>query len=643
MGGIAGIICSERVSGDNILNLIEKMLRSIYHRGIFDSAKAGFPYGAMGHQRHAMIDPRGGAQPFYHLEKPYILAFDGEIYNYRALRAKLESRGVPLHTRSDVEVLMMLYDLYDEEMFAMLEGDYALAIWNGIRKELILARDPIGVRPMYYEMDDYGIAFASELKAIHQARRDKPRLNEVALQHYLALGYIPSPMTMFDGIFKLPPGYMLRWRIEDQSLEVLPTWIPDDEVSQHILQNRNLPLDAALAQFDQRFRHAVSQQLSASDMPLGVLLTGSLASTTVAAAMAREAEDHVHSFTVGYRYAKGDKDYRNQARQVAKALNMKHYDLVIGPEDLDQLPRLLWFMDEPIADPMMLVMEALSRKACESVKGVLTGIGANPLFGGDAKFARFRQFQQAAMLPFPARLMAAPVLSPAISQLLGWEAGQLTHAMLTQNDYTAMWHTYRNFGQAQRQKLLKAGAGFPDKRLKVYSKGAYDAYVSLQWDDFHHELPHGTLHMLDRMMMANSIEARSPFLHHHLMTWCLGLPEGYKRRGNRKNVLLHQYAKQTLPQNLFRLVGPEIQVPLDTWLFTRFDDIKPTLLNSELLNNADLFNVPYVKKLVSAYESGRLKSAQPIWNLFVLNVWYNVHTQCTGKEDIWEMQISRMR
>jgi asparagine synthase (glutamine-hydrolysing) len=642
MCGIAGIICSNPVSQESISTILEKMLKSIIHRGP-DEVGMGFtPYGGMGTRRLSIIDIRNGQQPFHHPDKPYILAYNGEIYNYRALRQKLESKGVVFQTHSDTEVLMMMYDYYDEDMFQYLEGMYAFALWNGLKNELIIARDPLGKKPLYYEMDDYGIAFASELKAILQARNTKPLINEVAIQNYLALQYIPSPMTMYQGIFKLPPGYMLRWRIEDKSLEVWPTWIPDDEVSRHVLQNKNLSMDKALDEFDRQLQRAVELRVKAADVPVGVFLSGGLDSSLITALAKQHTDYPLHTYSVGHTYSKPADDERQFARQVAEALGSKHHEIEIGPEVLDQLPRILWHLDEPIADPALVSTDALSQAAGSgNLKVVLTGQGADEIFGGYRKYASYQQLVQISQTPAVLRKMLGLLGVWHLAFLaLGWNRAQLVHAMLNNTDPLAIWQTYRNFPENERKRLLKPGEWFPDKRFRVFSKGAFDPYVQLQWDDLHHWLPHDLLLGLDKVTMAHSLEARAPFLDHHLATWAIGLPERLKWQKNTNKFLLREYAKRHLPQNIVKRPKKGFDLPMDDWLYPRLATLRPKLLESALFQETGMFSQDYVTQLLRWYESGVLKTAQPVWNLLVLKVWYDVFTQCETEDDIWELQTA---
>lgn len=638
MGGIAGIICSTPVAQEGIQIILEKMLKSMHHRGPDDKGTAFTPYGGFGHTRLGIIDIRGGQQPFYHPEKPNIVVLNGHIANYQALRSKLEAKGVDFITRSDVEVLMMMYDYYDEDMFRQLEGMYSFALWNGEKQELLLARDPLGKKPLYYEMDEHGIAFASELKAILQARQSKPSLNPVAMQHYLALQYTPSPMTMFNNIFKLPPGYMLRWRVADKSLEIWPIWVPDDDVSQYITQNKNLSLDDALKELDQRFRHSVELAVTATDVPAGIFLSGGLGASVLAAQAKELAQYPIETYSIGYRDVPDAFSDKTYAERVAQVLGTSHHHVEIGAEALDQLPRILWFLDEPIADPALMAMDALAAKAGESLKVVLSGQGANEIFGGYSKYSRYKAMLRLNQMPGIAKKLAAMGLSPFLP-MLGWDQAQLVSGIFNNGDPLAIWQTYRNFPELERKKLLKNPKDlFPDKRFRFYAKGAFDPYVQLQWDDLHHWLPHDLLLGLDKMTMAHSLEARTPYLEPNLAAWALGLPEWLKWHGKTSKYLLREYAKKMLPADIAQRQKVGFEIPLDAWLYERMSYIGPCILDGPLLSQTDFLSRPYIEKLLKRYEAGQLKSAQPVWNLLVLAIWYQVYTTCDSKDNLWDIQ-----
>jgi asparagine synthase (glutamine-hydrolysing) len=640
MCGIAGIICSHPVAEDSISISLEKMLRSIIHRGPDDRGTAYVPYGGLGHHRLSIIDIRSGQQPFHHPDKPYVLVFNGEIYNYKALREKLESKGIQFHTRSDTEVLMMMYDYYDEDMFGYLEGMYAFALWNGLKKELIIARDPLGKKPLYYEMDEHGIAFASELKAILQARSSRPPLNAVAVEHYLALQYIPAPMTMFEGIFKLPPGYMLRWRIADESLEILPTWVPDDEISKYITQNNALTEEKALQELDTRFRHSVELRVKAADVPVGVFLSGGLDSSLITALAKQHTDYPLHTFSVGYNDSKNNEDERVYARQVAQALGTVHHEVEIGADMMNQLPAILWHLDDPIADPALLATYALSQLANQELKVVLTGQGADEIFGGYQKYQSYKQMLGLYKIPPLFRGIAGLFAGGLAVPMLGWNRGQIMMGILNNTDPIALWQTYRNFPQRERKNLLRARDAFPDKRFRVFSQGKFEPFVQMQWDDLHHWLPHDLLLGLDKMTMAHSLEARAPFLDHHLASWAIGLPEHLKWNKNQNKYLLRQYARQHLPQNIVKRSKQGFNLPLDAWLYPHLEKLEAQFLNSALFIETNLFNPNFIRKLLECYNGGMLRSPQPLWNLLVLQTWYEVFTRCNSKDDLWMLQSS---
>lgn len=640
MGGIAGIICSNPIAEETIGPIVDKMLKSIIHRGPDDKGIAYIPYGGIGYQRLGIVDIRSGHQPFYHPDKPYVLVLNGEIYNYRVLQRKLEEKGIVFHTRCDAEVLMMMYDYYDEDMFQYLEGMYAFALWNGDKKELIIARDPLGKKPLYYEMDDFGIAFASELKAILQARNSKPHINEIALEHYLALQYVPSPMTMFEGIFKLPPGYMLRWRIEDKSLEIWPIWIPDDEVSKFLVQNNNLSLEDAMGEFDQQLRHAVQTRVNSSDVPVGVFLNGKLDGTIVATLAKQHVDYPLQTYSVRYTGLTTTEKGTTSPIQIAKAIGTNHTEIELGPECLDQLPRILWHLDEPIADPQALVVDAWARKAAESLKVVLTGHGAEEIFGADAKYRFYSLLMKLRQIPSFAGKALSMGLDPILFAALGWEKSQLIQAALNQHDPLTIWQTYRNFPERERKQLLKSHKAFPDRRFRAFSKGIFNPYVQLQWDDLHHLLPHDILLGLDKMTMAHSIEARSPFLDPQLVAWTMGLPDRLKWQGFENQYVMREYAKKLLPRTLVKARCSSANFPLNAWLADRKDTMVFNLYNSALVQETDLLSQPYISKLLQLYDTGMLRTCQPIWNLLVLKIWYDVFTRCSSKGDLWELQKS---
>ncbi len=641
MGGFAGIVCKDFLSEEGASKIVHRMLKTLVHRGPEWQGTAFIPYGGFGHQRLSIHDPRGGHQPMHHPMKPYVLVFDGEIYNFQSLREKLMAKGLEFHTRSDTEVLLMMYDHYDVDMFTYLEGMYSFALWDGIKKELLLARDPLGQKPLYYEMDSHGIAFASELKAILKARETKPALNPVALQSYLALQYTPSPMTLFDDIYKLPPGYMLRWAIETGDLQVDPIWIPDAEISKALTRNKGISMEDALKAFDLQLRQAFERQVGTLDMPLNLMLNDGPGSR-ILAALTREYTKHpVHTYTATYTHGRGQCRVADSVQSWVGQAGYRHHLVEVGPETLEQLPHILWHMDEPVADPNLLALHTLARVASDHSKVTLTGHGTAQLFGSLPKYSAYQNLKPFYALPSILRKSFSIALGGAPLFFLGWDSSQLLQGVLNNSDPLAIWHTYTNFPEYERRKMLAQGLAFPDKQVRVFSTVGFDPFVQLQWDDLQHLLPHSVLLGLDKVFMAANQEVRLPFLDLQLLAWSIGLPYGFKWKGRQSKYLLREYIRRRypsysngIPQNAQAISSP----PLDDWLYARLDALEKSLLESALFEETHFFSRPYIHKLFQRYAAGTLRSANPIWTLIVLKTWYDAFFKCDTKEGLWELQ-----
>ncbi len=626
MCGIAGLLEFSVLPVSQSRQLILSMLASLRHRGPDDENFVLLPQGAFGHQRLSIIDFANGQQPFKHPHKSYLLTFNGEIYNYRSLREQLRFKGVEFKTNSDTEVLLMLYDVYGKEMFQYIEGMYAFALWDGHQNELILARDPMGKKPLYYSIDDNGILFASELKAILQIKPAcRFRLDQDAIQSYLALQYIPEPMTPFEGILKLPHGHYLSLNLDTRQQTITPTWSPESTILSDLEQNQHLTLKKALFQFDEQIQRAVELRVKAADVPVGVFLSGGIDSSLVTALAKQHTDYPLHTYCVGYRYSRHNEDERHFARHVSELLGTVHHEVLIGCEMLEQLPQLLWHLDEPLSDQALISTFALSKMAGADLKVVLTGQGGDEIFGGYHKYYRYKILESLRQLPIPVKNGLVSLIKRYGLAAFGWNRYQLLIQGITQQDALSIWQTYANFPTGERQKLLRKIGPIDDHIFRKAYPNEYDSFLQMQWDDLHNWLPYNLLIGLDKVTMAYGLEARAPFLDHHLACWAIGLPERLKWRKPQNKFLLREYAKQFLPAQVVNRPKKSFALPIDEWLFKHLAHWEDVILESPLIQETDLFNTDYIRELFQQYRQSNLRSIQPLWNLLVLKTWYDVY------------------
>jgi asparagine synthase (glutamine-hydrolysing) len=310
--------------------------------------------------------------------------------------------------------------------------------------------------------------------------------------------------------------------------------------------------------------------------------------------------------------------------------------VALGPETLNQLPSILWHLDTPIADSNILSVNELYQTVRDTHKAILSPDGCNALFGTHAKYYQHKLAVNRAKPPWTALL--SPLVSPFLLPVLGWEKGQLAQAFFSNTESLGIWQTYQNFAEASRKRLCPNLPLIPNKQFRVYSKSAFSDYVQLQWDDFHHWLPHQLLHRLDKLSMAHSLDIRTPYLNDKLLPWAIGLPEAMKWQGQSNQLLLKLYIKLHLPQAFSLKNIPVQRPPLEHWIHPVWDSFKEKLLGSRLFAETPYFSKPYVEKLLAQYESGRLGSIQPIWSLWTLQVWYDIAMQTTNKDDLWKVQ-----
>ncbi len=635
MCGIVGFFRAKPTASGEAHRLLDQMLHSVRHRGPDETGKSIFSNGGFGHQRLSIIDLASGQQPMCHPEKPLVLVLNGEIYNFRDLRHKLEHQGKVFRTKSDTEVVLMAYDAFGEKMFGHLEGMYAFALWDEVRQRLLLARDPIGEKPLYYFVNDSGICFASELKALLAVYPGRPVLNPQAVQWYLATQYVPHPLTMFEGIFKLSPGHQLYWFAETNQIQVVESQELQAKIEADRRKNQGLSIETALSELDERLYRSVQLRVQAADVPVGVFLSGGLDSSLMTAMAKHHTDYPLQTFSVGYRQSRRSEDERVFARATAEALQTDHHEIEIGPETLDELPRIVWHLDEPIADPSLLATDRISAYACKHLKVVITGQGADEIFGGYHKYQRFRYLAKLATLPQWLRRLGRLGLSQVQPSGLSWGRYQLLIAALERQDYQAIWQTYWNFPEQERQLLLPNSPLVSDQAMQLKAALPWDEYLQLQWNDLDHWLPNNLLLGLDKVSMAHGLEARAPFLDPGLVTWTMGLPEDLKWSEGESKYLLRRYARRYLPDSIVDRPKKGFDLPLLDWFWAKGSEIYEELNSSALFEETGLFSRPYVNRLYQRMASGKMKHAQPLWNLYVLKVWYDVFLAGQGRPDLW--------
>ncbi len=567
MCGICGI------QGQPDPRVLGRMTRSLNHRGPDDEGHQQVDGTALGVCRLSIIDVPGGHQPIANEDGSVLVAFNGEIYNHRELRTRLEERGHHFRTQSDTEVLVHLYEEYGDALVHPLQGMFAFALWDAKRHRLLLARDRLGIKPVYYATTSDSIVFASEAKALFQHPAVKPEINTAVLGEYLNLRYVPGDGTLFHNVKKLAPGHLLIH--ENGRTDVRRYW-------QLVLGDFQLAvnLEEAVEEFGRLLRQTVRKHLM-SDVPIGVLLSGGLDSSAVTAMMAQTSGQPVRSFTVGFDLP-GVHNELHEARRVANHLGLEHHELVVKPDAAELLPKLAWHMDEPVADPAALPTYLICKFARESVPVVLTGEGGDELLAGYPRyvwFDRARRLQAAT----PRWLRQSALSLSRLAPIGARYHGALDNLLAERSDFERHLHWVPGLSPDHRAVLAGDLPPTTYHLLEQYLAPSTEHIIHRLMNlDIHTWLVDDVLHKMDRMSMAASVEARVPFLDHRLVEFVASLPLDVKLANLGSKTLLKRAMAPHLPRATIRRRKHAFQIPLDQWVAGPLRDfVHDTLLSKQ--------------------------------------------------------------
>jgi asparagine synthase (glutamine-hydrolysing) len=610
------------VTGERNEAAVRAMSLAMAHRG---PDGEGYYLGdgvSLGMRRLSIIDVEGGQQPIANEDETVQMVCNGEIYNFRELRRFLETKGHRFRAGSDAEVIVHLYEEYGEAGIHALRGMFAFALWDERRRKLILGRDRLGIKPLYYATVGERVFFASEVKGLLACPEVRRSVNETMLGVYLTLQYVPGPETLFRGILKVPPGHYLV--ITGGEVRVVRYW---DLVFAE--PDRTLKEEEVQGEFEAALRESVSAHL-VSDVPLGVLLSGGVDSSVVTALMSREVGARCRTFTVGFPDLGVDE--RPHARRVAAAFGTDHHELEVQASPADELPKVIWLMDEPVADAAALPTYLICRSAAREVKVLLTGEGGDELCGGYPRYAWLRV----------ARTLHRflPPLQPdgRVSHLLfnedrgGWLSRRLVALLCDIPDGERHLRLVANFTREQQRALVSPEAhwwGDGGLALQLVEGvlndvGREPVVHALMYLDVRTWLVDDVLLKVDRMSMGASVEARVPLLDHRLMELVAVLPHTFKVRGFQTKRLLRQAARGLLPKRTARRRKQAFRVPVARWLREALGDFARDTLLSVRARQRGYFRPAQVALMLDLHQKGRRDYSQALWNLLTLELWHRM-------------------
>ncbi len=591
--------------------LVRRMAQAVAHRG---PDGEGFHVGegvSLGMRRLGIIDPAGSDQPIWNEDRSVLTIFNGEVYNYRQLRPFLEKHGHSFRTAGDTETVVHLYEEYGDAGVHLLRGMFAYAVWDRRRRRLLLARDRLGIKPLYYAQAGRTLAFASEIKALLAVPDVARALDPDALAQYLTLQYVPGPATIVRAIRKLPPGHSLTW--QDGRVQVRQYW-------GLVLDESERRLDEAAAA--EEFRGLLEESIAhhqISDVPLGVLLSGGVDSAAVTALLARVSR-RVKTFTVGFEGG-GPEGELGEARRVAQHFGTDHHEIVIGSTLADALPEIVRMQDEPLGDPAAIPTFFVCRLAARSVKVVLTGEGGDELLGGYPRYGWLRLGERLRGWPGPTAV-AARLLRAAPGGRVGRRARALAGTAPLEDRHLTWVATMSD----DVQQALTGEAGWaPTSQLLrrlLHRAGGGDPVHALMSLDFSTWLPDDVLVKTDRMSMAASIEARVPFLDHRVVEFAASLPASVKVRSVGTKALLRRALRRDLPAATLRRRKRAFLVPLRHWLGGDLREVVNDTLTSAAARARGLFRPPAVARLLAEQGTGRHDHGRALWTLLCLELWF---------------------
>jgi asparagine synthase (glutamine-hydrolysing) len=628
MCGINGIAFPAGAERNVERAVLERMRDVIRHRGPDDEGIfLDGPVG-LGHRRLSIVDVAAGHQPMTNEDGSLHITYNGEIYNHADFRSMLESRGHVYRTHCDTETILHLYEEHGAACVEQLRGMFAFAIWDQCKRELFIARDRLGVKPLYYAHKlDGSFYFASEIKALIEARAVKPEINYAALPDYLANHGTSGDETLFVGVKRLLPGHTLLWR-EDGQIRIVQYW--DINFAAEGAEAGRGDADL-IEEWTELFRTAVRLRLMA-DVPLGMFLSGGIDSSAIAAMMSGMVNEPVKTFSVAFREREANE--LTYARMVAKAFQTDHHEVIVSPaEFFAALPQMIWQEDEPLAHPSSVPLYFVSRLAAEHVKVVLTGEGSDELLGGYERY--YKTLYNLAVGPHYQRLMPAPLRRALAARIGGLPAdSKVRHKLsrtflcLAPDIESIYFDNFAVFTRAMQRDLLsaetkeRAGALDPYHEMRRYYETA-DADSTLNkmlyadTKTYLHEL----LMKQDQMSMAASIESRVPFLDQKLVEFTVRLPVRLKlRRGWTTKYVLRASMQGVLPEPILARKKMGFPVPVGKWFRGEFRSVVDEYVLGARAAGRGIFNHDYVRGLVARHQAGE-NHAERLWALVNFEIW----------------------
>lgn len=585
-------------------------------------------------RRLSIIDLAGGHQPLSNVDQTLWLVCNGEIYNYRELRTELQAKGYHFKTGSDSEVLLHLYDAEGDDFVLRLNGMFDFALWDVRRRRLLIGRDRIGVKPLYVMQDGQRLAFATEAKALLALPGVSTELDRSVVASYLHLGYVAAPDCIFKGIRKLPPATLLA--IEKDQVREWRYWRLPERIDQGLTEREWI--ERVRVQLEESVRMQM-----VSDVPIGAFLSGGVDSSAVVGFMAKHSTQPIRTYAIGFTGGEAEALYNElpYARRVAELFGTQHREIVVRPDVVSLLPKLLWHMDEPLSDTAFITTFLVSEFARQDVKVILSGVGGDELFGGYRRYLGEHYAQQYRRLPGWLRRSAASIAGrlPAdrhsgLLNTLRLAKGFLASAEMNVDD------RYRSYLQVLDRETVSALLMQPDAAkndpldVAFAGAGTQDALNRMFAVDAETQLPDDLLMLTDKMSMAVSLECRVPLLDHQLVELAASMPAAIKVRGGRLKHVLKESLSDLLPNDLLDRKKRGFGTPMGAWLKKELAPLLRRLLAPDVVQRRGLFRQPVVDRLVADHEANRIDGTDALLALMNLEIWSRIYLDHREPSDV---------
>jgi asparagine synthase (glutamine-hydrolysing) len=614
---------------------MEAMTATMAHRGPDGegikcfAGDVGLPPAGLGHRRLSIIDPNPrGAQPMSYAASRYWITYNGELYNFRELRHELERDGFKFRTETDTEVLLAMFVRHGPGMLARLNGIFAFAIWDAQLGSLFMARDRLGVKPLYWAQHDGSLYFASEVKALLPAL-PTPRMRAELVSQYLTFLWVPDPDTLFEGIYKLPPGH--RASFSGGRLAIEPYWDMAFEVEDRSEAEWSELVGEAI-------HEAVTRQMVA-DVPLGSFLSGGIDSSAIVASMCRTTQ-HVTTYTVGFSAA----DLRHEivpddvrySRQIAGVFSTNYHEEILEPSVVELLPKLVWHMDEPIADPACISTYLICAAARGELTVVLSGMGGDEIFAGYPRHLAARIARIGDLIPTTARAALRTALEGRLTlgppgRLRGPRRNLMKLLRGIDRSPLERYLTYCSYYRAEELGRLVLDDLRGDQDVFATHHRYAERAPTAEWlnqllyIDLKTFLPCLNLAYTDKMSMAASTEVRVPLLDDELVALSGRIPPALKLKGLTRKYILKRSMEQTLPKEVVRRPKAGFGAPVRSWLTGDLREMVADLLSPSAVRARGLFDPAEVGRLIAANDSGHEDNALRLWALLTLEIWQQTY------------------